>query len=262
MTSGRYGVADADIEIERRRLHELAAARDPTTFAVLDRLGVAAGGECLEVGAGAGTVSRGLAERVGPAGRVWSLDIDVRFHDPMPANVDVRAHDITRDDLPAAHFDVVHARAVLQHIPEREAVLDRLVAATKPGGWVVVEDGDMRAFVEQPLPEPFGTVHRLLAGGASTPWRDPHLGSRLVALMADRGLAGIDVHGASTAMRPHEPSGEWWFLAIERMLPQLVEQAVISRADSDAVREQMRAPGFVMLGPLSLAVWGRRPAAS
>src|SRR5437764_5658736 len=105
---------------------------DGKTLAVLDRIGVQPGWRCLEVGAGAGTVSRALADRVGADGSVWSVDIDLRFHDAMPANVDVKQLDVVRDDLPPSHFDVVHARAVLQHIPEREHVLDRLLAALRP----------------------------------------------------------------------------------------------------------------------------------
>src|SRR4051794_22250602 len=120
-----YGVADEDVEIERVRLHQLAALLDAKTWHVLDRIGVQAGWTCLEVGAGAGTVSRGLAERVGATGRVWSVDIDLRFHDEMPPNVDVQQLDLRDDELPSSHFDLVHARAVLQHIPEREQVLDR-----------------------------------------------------------------------------------------------------------------------------------------
>ncbi len=254
-----YGVADEEVEIERRRLHELATARDPRTFATLDRIGVQPGSVCLEVGGGAGTVARGLAERVGPDGRVWSIDIDTRFHDPMPPNVEVRTHDVTTDALPDAHFDLVHARAVLQHIPEREAVLDRLIAATKPGGWILIEDGDMRAFAAQPLPEPLATVHRTMAEGDMTPWRDAHFGTRLVALLRDRGLVDLDVMGSSSLMRPGEPSGEWWFLAIERVLPRFVAGGLVSQEQADACASQMRAPGFAMLGPLSLAVWGRRP---
>jgi SAM-dependent methyltransferase len=257
VASDRYGVEDDHVEIERRRLHELAALLDRRTFMVFDRIGVQPGWTCLEVGAGAGTVSRGLAERVGDDAQVWSVDIDLRFHDEMPANVDVRELDITRDALPPAHFDLVHARAVLQHLPEREAVLDRLLAATKPGGWIVLEDGDSRSFAAQELPEPYATVHRTMASGEATPWRDANFGSRMVALLRARGVTDLQVTGGVRLMRPHEPSGEWWFLAVERVLPRFVASGVITDAQAEECKQQMRAPGFVMLSPLSLTAWGR-----
>jgi SAM-dependent methyltransferase len=46
------------------------------------------------------------------------------------------------DPLPAKDFDLVHARLVLCHLPEREQVLQRIMAALKPGGWIVIEDVD------------------------------------------------------------------------------------------------------------------------
>ena len=48
-----------------------------------------------------------------------------------------------RDDLPDAHFHLIHARLVLIHLPERDAVLERLVTALRPGGWLVIEDFDV-----------------------------------------------------------------------------------------------------------------------
>ena len=72
----------------------------------------------------------------------------------------VRQHDIAVDRLPAEHFDLAHARAVLQHVPAREQALANMVAATKPGGWVVIEDVDWLVFDAQDLPEPFATLQR------------------------------------------------------------------------------------------------------
>ena len=55
----------------------------------------------------------------------------------------------------------MHARAVLQHLAQREAVLDAMIAAAKPGGWVVVGDVDWIQFDAQPVPEPFATLSRV-----------------------------------------------------------------------------------------------------
>ncbi len=62
-----------------------------------------------------------------------STDIDLQFHGSMPDNVIVRQHDIESDSLPIGHFDIVHARAVLQHVPSREEVVGKLIEALKPG---------------------------------------------------------------------------------------------------------------------------------
>jgi SAM-dependent methyltransferase len=53
----------------------------------------------------------------------------------------VRRHDVG-DPPPDTAFDLIHTRLVLIHVPQREAIIARLAAALKPGGWLVVEDYD------------------------------------------------------------------------------------------------------------------------
>ena len=257
----RYGVSDDEADIERVRLAMLSEARDPVTFALLDRVGVTEGMHVLEVGAGTGSVSAWLAERVGLGGRVMSTDIDLRFHAEMPPNVIVRQHDVTSERLPAEHFDVVHARAVIQHLPEREDVLGRLLEALKPGGAMVVEDGAMLEFAEQSLPEPYGSVHRLIAAASHEEWRDPNAGVRVLGWLRDLGMQALEATGDVWTMRPGEAAGEWWFLALERAVPRLVEFGVVSEADAEALMAQVRDPGFAMLSPTSIATVGRKPIA-
>ncbi len=247
-------------ERERERLRVLGRWRDPFTIEALTATGIAQGWSCLEVGAGAGSISAWMAVIVGVTGSVLSTDVDLRFHAEPVGNTEVREHDITRDPLPDDHFDLVHVRAVLQHIAEREAVLDRLIAALRPGGWLVVEEADMRAFEVQPLPEPLGSLHRLMCqASAQQGYRDPNFGTRLLALLQERGLRDLSAHGEADTMRAGEDSAEWWFLAVEHVRDQLVEAGVFSATDFDAALAQARAPGFVMLGPLSIQAQGRKP---
>jgi ubiquinone/menaquinone biosynthesis C-methylase UbiE len=107
------------------------------------QLGIRQGWRCLEVGCGAGGIALWLADQVGTAGHVLATDLDTRFlHGHGRANLDVLTHDIVTDQLDDAAFDLVHARAVLEHVPARHGALARMVSALKPGGWLLVEDVD------------------------------------------------------------------------------------------------------------------------
>jgi SAM-dependent methyltransferase len=250
---------DATFAREHERLRVLARWRDPFTIDALRATGITAGWRCLEVGAGAGTISAWMANVVGASGSVLSTDVDLRFHGEPIGATEVREHDVTRDPLPDDHFDLVHVRAVLQHIAEREAVLDRLLATLCPGGWLVVEESDMRAFEAQPLPEPLGALHRLMsAASARQAYRDPNFGTRLLALLQDRGVRELTALGQADTMHAGEDSAEWWFLAVEHMRARLVDSGAFDDADFDVALAQARAPGFVMLGPLSIQVRGRK----
>jgi len=103
------------------------------------------------VGGGGGSIAAWLSQRVGSRGRVVVNDINTRFLETLhQPNLEVRRHNIVTNALPEASFDLVHARLVLMHLPEREAVLTRLVAALKPGGWLVDEEFDALALRADP----------------------------------------------------------------------------------------------------------------
>jgi SAM-dependent methyltransferase len=132
------------------RFDALSGIYDRDTIRHLQDRGVGECWRCLEVGGG-GSITAWLANRVGPTGGVLVTDIDPRFLEPLSAqNVEVREHNIVTDPLPEAAFDLIHARLVLIHLPEREKVLARLVSALKPGGWLVDEDFDSASLLPDP----------------------------------------------------------------------------------------------------------------
>jgi SAM-dependent methyltransferase len=120
-------------------LAALAEMLDPFTQRRLSAVGVPAGARCLEVGAGNGSIAVWLAEQAGPDGTVIATDVRPQ-HIPDHPRVTVLEHDIAVDELPDGRFDLIHARAVLQHLPDRETILTRLAAALTPGGVLVVEE--------------------------------------------------------------------------------------------------------------------------
>lgn len=120
----------------------LAELFDGVTLGHVDRLGIGPGSRCWEVGAGGPGVPEALAATVGPTGYVLATDIDhswLREGD----GYEVRRHDVAADPPPEpGTFDLVHARLVLVHLPDRARALAAMVAALRPGGWLLIEDAD------------------------------------------------------------------------------------------------------------------------
>src|SRR2546423_4597745 len=154
---------------EQARLRVLADLRDPSTCRRLTAVGIAPGWRCCDVGSGAGTIAAWMAEQVGSEGSVVSIDVDTRFQPPSSNTIEVRTLDITSEPIGDAEFDLVHARAVLEHVAEREAVLDNMIAAARPGGWVVATDADWVEVDAQPVPEPLATLSSSLRALSSQP---------------------------------------------------------------------------------------------
>jgi len=134
-----------DPDLERARLSLLQDRHDPLTAAQLDAIGVLEGWRCLDVGAGAGSVTLMLAERVGSTGSVLAVDLDTSLLEPLATDqIETRRSDFLADPLPQGAFDLVHARLVLIFLPSRLAAISPLSAAARPGGWVAMMEPDFR----------------------------------------------------------------------------------------------------------------------
>ncbi|MFB7632249.1 methyltransferase domain-containing protein [Streptomyces sp. NPDC056149] len=142
------------------RFAALSELFDPVTFRRLRALGVADGWNCWEVGAGGPSVPAWLTERVGANGRVLATDLDTSWMPRTGAPYEVARHDVGADEAPEGPFDLVHARLVLVHVPQREAALRAMARALRPGGWLLVEDADPAL---QPLacPDEYGPEQEL-----------------------------------------------------------------------------------------------------
>lgn len=243
----------------------LAEMLDPMTTRRLAQTGVTDGWHCLDVGTGAGSVATWLARRVAPSGRVLATDIKPGDIPPRPG-LEVVVHDIVRDPLPEAAFDLICARLVLRNLPERHAVLDRLVHALRPGGWLQLDEFDitygpallMPDLQAQRLYETFLTAKARLfaAAGADGAW-----GQHAAQAMRDAGLVDIDPqphlelwHAGSAGVR----------LQIHhtfQLRDQLMD-AGMTEAQLAEVRALLADPPFKASSCVTYSVQGRRPAGS
>ena len=129
-------VFDQTWKREHARLRALEDLFDSASIRHLAKLGVGAGWRCLEVGCGAGSVARWLAEQVGASGRVLATDLDLRFlADDGRGNLEVQRHNILTDRLEEGTFDLVHERALLVHVP-RAAAGPEAHGRRGPAGWL------------------------------------------------------------------------------------------------------------------------------
>ena len=126
-------------QLARERLDLLEAAHDEASIRRASALGVGPGMRCLEAGAGGGSFARWLASR---GCEVVAADMDVRLLAGFE-KLERWQMDLVADDIPRDAFDFIHTRMVLIHIPEREAVLRKLVGGLRPGGVLMLEEDDI-----------------------------------------------------------------------------------------------------------------------
>ncbi len=262
MGESEYLLSNAEPETGDR-FGGLEQTFDDVSIANLDRLGVAAGARCLEVGAGSGSIARWFAERVGPTGRVLATDLDTRWfrHDGSP-QLEARELDLVGDPIPDGPWDVIHERLVLQHIPARLDVLDRLVAALAPGGWILVEDFDT---AEVRTADREGPHHDLIASVARA--FNGLLRSRGgVSEFAAGALRQLRAHGlAETGARGYVAidSGGTGFAQVMRANARQVRDGLVAAGvpagDIDRYIEVLADPDTIISSSVLISSWGRRP---
>lgn len=243
---------------EQHRL--LAAAHDPLTLPRLAETGVAGGWRCLDVGTGGGTVAAWLTHQVGPSGSVLATDLSPSADQP---GVTVTQHDITCDPLPDNAFDLIVARLVLRHLPERTEVLARLVRALRPGGWLQVDETDTtyQPCVLTPDRHTTALYDRFLAARDAVMERagvDPGYGRRVTSAMRSAGLVDLDPVSGVEVWRPGSPGLALLAHTTVRLRDGLVAVGMTDRQLAE-VRELFAHPGFRASSSVYYSVRGRRP---
>ncbi|GAA4707237.1 class I SAM-dependent methyltransferase [Phytohabitans rumicis] len=246
------------------QLRTLESFLDPITTARLAYPVLRRGAACWEVGAGGGSVARVMAAAVGPEGHVVASDLDPSHIEPDD-NLSVVCHDARTDAAPSgAPFDVIHARLLLLHLPERRKVLRDLVDALAPGGWLVVEEFDCTAplrVLTAPTDDAaklFGQVMDVILGalqdrGADLAWaQDVH--TEMVAA----GLSEVDTVTHSESWTGGEPGAALHDLNSRTLEPRLVA-AGLSVDQLTAFRKLAHDPSFASLSYQFVSTRGRKP---
>ncbi|MQA85640.1 MAG: methyltransferase domain-containing protein [Streptosporangiales bacterium] len=250
---------------ERARIGSLEAALDAGTIRHLEDLGVAEGWRCLDVGAGAGSIAVWLCGRVGAGGRVVACDVQTKFLDVLDhPELDVLRHDIAVAGLPEG-FDLVHVRWTLHWPPQRAAAVKHVVDALRPGGWLLAEEPDFVTTYEACTSEVLrrvwvaATAHvETISGGMDTRY-----GRRLPGDLATHGLTDLEMEGRVHLFRGGDDrsGARWMRLTIEKVGREIVESGAVTAAEFEEAVLLLEDPTFATMSPVTVAVWGRKPAA-
>lgn len=248
----------SDPGAEPARLARIHAYQDPPTINRLTALGVTSGWHCLDVGAGGGSIAKWLSDRVGPTGYVLATDLET---DALTATtgdaVAVQRHDVRTEPLPAAAFDLVHARLLLTHLPERAAVLRNIAGAARPGALVLIGDIDFSTVrAASPLME--GVFAAFDTAVRRAGW-EPALGPQLPAMLDDAGLLAIEAENSQVLQRGGDAVPSILAMTYRRLRPLLLEAGPVTEAELDAADRWLADPANAVLGPTIWAAWGRRP---
>ncbi|KAB2319925.1 methyltransferase domain-containing protein [Betaproteobacteria bacterium SCN1] len=185
-------------------------ARDAVFARLLEKyisaLPLATAPRILDVGTGTGVVLRTIARREDFAGQAVGVDQCPTFvetangfarDEGLGGRVEFRVGDAHKLDFPAASFDIVIAHTLISHVTAPLAVLGEMARVVKPGGIVVVFDGDYASLTYAFADHDFG--HQMDMALANATFNNPRIMRDLPRLLPELGLKFVGGWGDAVA---------------------------------------------------------------
>ena len=251
----------------RERLKVVARVMHDSTSALFDRVGIASGSSCLDIGCGSGDVTFDLARRVGPEGRVVGADIDqtkLQLADDEAktlnlSNIEFRTVDI-RERPSHQSFDLVYARFLLTHLSDPASAVNCFHDHLRPGGTLIVEDIDFSGYFAEPPCEAFDRYTDLYCAAVKKRGGDPNIGPRLPLLLKQSGFDDVRVN----IVQPVALEGETKLitpLTMENIGEAAIAEGLTTQEEVDelvkALYDFVADPTTLVSVPRIVQTWGR-----
>jgi ubiquinone/menaquinone biosynthesis C-methylase UbiE len=185
-------------ESELKRLQYQASLLLPLEREIWTEAGLKSGMSVLDLGCGAGIITRALAEFVQPS-QVMGIDISDRLisqarsvlaESPLP-NLTFDLGDIDRLNLPDCTYDFIYARLLFQHLDRPLEALKHITRLLKPGGIICLVDIDEDWFSLYPEPASFSQLRSAIYTLRDRTSGDANIGRKLGHYLAQAGCNSI-----------------------------------------------------------------------
>ena len=253
-----------------RRLHVLHNIYSPAGRRVLLQAGLKEGMRVADFGCGVGVVTQMLAEIVGPAGCVTGIDVNGAQLEQARelcarhglTNTSFVEADVTNTGLPRNFFDLVYCRFLLLHLPDPGSCLREMRDVLRPGGILVVEDGDLASATSVP-PTATDAFADLFCRLGPTRGVDYSLARNLYHLVLGAGFAdaNLEIHQPAIIRGENRFFLKW---SVEEAGPALVNAGITTPDELTRTLSEMQHaaedPNVLILAPRMSLVWARKSA--
>jgi SAM-dependent methyltransferase len=189
---------------------------------------------------------------------VVGIDISDRFFPALDvAGVELRTTDV-RTATFRGKFDVVYARMVLHHLPERDLLVRRLATYLVPGGHLLVEDPhfDLATRIGGPPFEAFyhHVARRMLDLGV-----DYNFGGRLPHLLREASLDAVDAAYSVPLAFKASPGAAYLLDSLRTIRPVLLAHGWYDEAELGELESQLQSDDLLATAAPIVSCWGTKP---
>jgi ubiquinone/menaquinone biosynthesis C-methylase UbiE len=196
----------------KERLTILNELFQSSSCSLLLEAGLSPGKKILEVGCGTGCMTNWMAEKIGPKGQIYAVDISAAQLDIARESAKKqKLENITfiensifdLKDLP--QFDLIYSKFTLMHLSEPYKALEMMLRFLKPGGYIVCEEASNAITYCYPPSSTFQKSRQLLLSLAEKKKLDFNLGEKLYDYFRKLALENISVNFIQPIFKtPHQ----------------------------------------------------------
>jgi hypothetical protein len=152
-----------------------------------------------------------------------------------------------------------HARWLLHHLPYPERVITRMVAALRPGGWLLLEEPDFFPVYTSSSQLYVDFMVALVNTVVTASGRDNFWARALPGLVASQGLAEVGGEGDIALLHGGSTVAELFQLTGEQIRDKMLAAGALSVERFEAALALLDDPTFWAFAGASITVWGQRP---
>ena len=188
------------------------------------------------------------------------MDNNTALLDLVPAqNLTVQKMDVRTGRLQEEAYDLVFCRAFLHQIGENAPeVLERMAAAVKPGGWLVVQEPDFHLACTTE-PELWASTWRALIEWGHANGVDWLIGRRLPGMVTELGLGRPEAKTDVQNIRGQDRGALYFKLFFAEVRDRVVGSGLLDAATLDAAAALLDDPDHWTQCWMMTAVWARKP---
>jgi SAM-dependent methyltransferase len=243
---------------------------EPEAEAMLDRIGLQSGWNCIDLGCGAMGLLGPLSRRVGPQGHVVGVDTDARqlaaardfVRESNLTNVKILELDAYRTSLPRESFDFTHVRFVFAPVGRDEVLLKEMLALTRPGGVVAIQEPDATSWNCYPLHPAWARLKEAILAAFALGGGDFNAGQRTFGMLRHAGLEDIQIRAAVIALQDQHPYKRLPIQFATSLRKRILDACLLSERELDhAITECEQVASdreMIVISFVVMQVWGRK----
>jgi ubiquinone/menaquinone biosynthesis C-methylase UbiE len=266
LNSEEYVLATGTAAVHRLWL--LHGIYSPAGKRVLLQAGLRPGMSIADFGCGVGATTRMFSELTGPFGRVLGIDVHAAqleearqaFANGGLENVSFLHADACDTKLPANSFDLVYCRFLLLHLPNPADCVSEMHRVLKPGGLLVLEDGDL-ASAESIPPSAMNAFAELFSRLGPMRGVNYSISRDLFHMLKAAGIPEpqVEIHQPAITRGDARFFLKW---SVQEAGPALVSAGLVTQAELDRTLADMQAAvedlNVLILPPKMSIAWGRK----